>query len=178
MNRSPKKSPGITLALLCLLLCARSDPIESERILLPVRQGYKDGKAGTRDPKGAQEIVAEVKQAPLALPELPWVALLFDRGTASSGEAIAISFAGRARERSFGEHTAGFSTANNMHQLPDGAVLFLCDGVELDRTGKLYPDGLDPDEQVPPPETHPDEPHDAALIAAEKWLSKQTSGSH
>lgn len=139
---------------------------------------YKDGKAGTRAPKGAEEIVAEVKQAPLALPELPWVALLFDRGTASSGEAIAISFAGRARERSFGEHTAGFSTANNMLQLPDGAVLFLCDGVEQDRTGKLYPDGLDPDEQLPPPETRPDDAHDAALIAAEQWLSKQASGSH
>lgn len=137
---------------------------------------YKGGKAGERDPKGAEEIAAEVKQPPLTLPELPWVALLLDRGTASSGEGIAISFAGRARERSFGEHTAGFSTANNMHQLPDGAVLFLCDGVEQDRTGKAYPDGLDPDEQLPPPETRPDEAHDAALIAAEQWLSKQAIG--
>jgi len=139
---------------------------------------YKGGRAGTRDPKGVEEIAAEVNQAPIALPELPWVALLLDRGTASSGEAIAISFAGRARERSFGEHTAGFSTANNMHQFSDGAALFLCDGVAQDRTGKLYPDGLDPDEKLPPPVTRPDEAHDAVLITAERWLAKQASSSH
>ena len=139
---------------------------------------YKSGKAGTRDPKGVEEISAEVKQPPLNLPELPWVAVLLDRGTASSGEAVAISFAGRTRARSFGEHTAGFSTANDMHQFADGAALFLCDGVEQDRTGKLYPDGIDPDEKIPSPETRPTEQNDAALIAAEEWLTKQTSTQH
>jgi hypothetical protein len=103
---------------------------------------------------------------------------LFDRGTGSSGEAVAISFAGRPRERSFGEHTAGFSTSNDMHQFPDGAALFLCDGIEQDRTGKLYPDGLDPDEKVSAPETRPAEEEDAALLAAEVWLSKQVIGTH
>jgi len=139
---------------------------------------YKEGKAGMRDPHGKEEVSAEVKQPPLAFAELPWVAVLFDRGTGSSGEAVAISFAGRARERSFGEHTAGFSTSNDMHQFPDGAALFLCDGVEQDRTGKLYPDGLDPDEKVPAPETRPAEEQDAALLAAEVWLSKQVIGTH
>ena len=136
---------------------------------------YRDGKAGSRDPKGVEEIAAQVKQPPLALPELPWVALLLDRGTASSAESIAISFAGRTRVRSFGEHTAGFSTSNNMQQFSDGAVLFLCDGMEQDRTGKLYPSGLDPDEKLPPVEARPDEAHDAALTAAEQWLAKQAS---
>ena len=136
---------------------------------------YKGGRAGTRDPKGLEEISAEVKQPPLTLPELPWVALLLDRGTASSGEAVAISFAGRNRERSFGEHTAGFSTANDMHKFSDGAALFLCDGVEQDRTGKLYPEGIDPDEKIRAPEMRPLEQNDAALIAAEEWLTKQTS---
>jgi carboxyl-terminal processing protease len=138
---------------------------------------YKDGKAGTRDPKGIEEVAAQVKLSPLTLPELPWVALLLDRGTASSGEAVAISFVGRIRERSFGEHTAGFSTANDMHQFPDGAALFLCTGVAQDRTGKLYPNGLDPDEIIPGPETRPDEANDAALIAAEQWLGKEAAGS-
>jgi carboxyl-terminal processing protease len=64
---------------------------------------YKEGKAGMRDPHdppGKEEISAEVKPSQLAFTELPWVAVLFDRGTGSSGEAIAISFAGRKRERS------------------------------------------------------------------------------
>jgi carboxyl-terminal processing protease len=139
---------------------------------------YKAGKAGERSPDGKEDISAEIKPAPGELTELPWVAILFDRGTASSGEAVAISFAGRMRERSFGEHSAGFSTSNGMHEFPDGAALFLCEAIEADRTGKLYPDGLDPDEKLPEPETRPAEENDAVLVAAEQWLSKQTSGSH
>jgi carboxyl-terminal processing protease len=67
---------------------------------------------------------------------------------------------------------------NGMHQFPDGAALFLCEAIEADRTGKLYLDGLDPDEKLPEPETRPAEENDAVLVAAEQWLSKQTSGSH
>ena len=136
---------------------------------------YKSGKAGTRVPQDEDNIEAEVKQPPFAFPDLPWVAVLLDRGTSSSGEAVAIALAGRPRKRSFGEHTAGFSTSNGMHELPDGAVLFLCEGVEADRTGKLYPDGLDPDVRIPAPETRPAEEKDAALQSAEKWLVEQTT---
>ena len=139
---------------------------------------YKAGKAGERSPDGKEDIYAEIKPTPSELTELPWVAVLFDRGTASSGEGVAISFAGRTRERFFGEHTAGFSTSNGMHQFPDGAALFLCEGIEADRTGKLYPEGLDPDEKLPEPETRPAEENDVVLVAAEQWLSKQTGGSH
>ncbi|MGA1988836.1 MAG: hypothetical protein ABSG72_21385, partial [Candidatus Sulfotelmatobacter sp.] len=60
----------------------------------------------------------------------------------------------------------------------DGSALFLCEAIEADRTGKLYPDGLDPDEELPAPERRPAEENDAALVAAEQWLSKQTGGSH
>ena len=134
---------------------------------------YRSGKAGTRESDGKEEISSEIKQPPFALPELPWVAVLFDRGTGSSGEAVAISFAGRLRSRSFGEHTAGFSTAVQMYPLPDGASLFLCNGVEADRTGKLYPDGLEPDTKVAAADTRPAEGNDAVLLAAEQWLSKQ-----
>lgn len=139
---------------------------------------YKAGKAGDRSPKGEVEIASEIKDSAVVSAEPVWVAVLFDRGTASSGEAVAISFAGRSRERSFGEHTAGFSTSNGMHQFPDGAALFLCEAVEADRTGKLYPDGLEPDEKLPAPETRPSEENDAVLIAAERWLARQTNGSH
>jgi len=139
---------------------------------------YKDGKVGTRASDGKTEISAEVKQPPFAFSERPWVAVLLDRGTASSAEAVAISFVGQRSTRSFGEHTAGFSTANDMLALPDGAALFLCDGIEADRTGRLYPDGLNPDEKTSEPETHPAGLEDAALLAAEAWLSKQSNAGH
>jgi len=137
---------------------------------------YRSGKAGTRS-DGKDEISSEMKQPPFAFPELPWIAVLLDRGTGSSGEAVAISLAGRPRARSFGEHTAGFSTSNQMYPLSDGASMFLCDGVEADRTGKVYPDGLDPDTKTQTPDTRPAEDKDAALLAAEQWLAEQTKKS-
>ena len=138
---------------------------------------YAAGKAGTRTTDGKDEISSEMKQPPFALSELPWVAVLLDRGTGSSGEAVAISLVGRPRERSFGEHTAGFSTSNQMYPLPDGASMFLCDGVEADRSGKVYPDGLDPDTKAQAPEARPAEDQDAALLAAEQWLAEQAKKS-
>ncbi len=95
---------------------------------------------------------------------------------------MAIAFAGRARERSLGEHTAGFSTSNGRHQLPDGAALHLCEGIEADRSGKLYPEGLDPDEKVPAPDTCPQKemmPYSARLKNG--WRSRlaaRTSSGH
>jgi carboxyl-terminal processing protease len=131
---------------------------------------YKDGEAGT------QKVVQQrVNHLPYVLPGVQFVAVLFDRGTASSGEAVAISFAGRPREKSFGEHTAGFSTSNERLALSDGAALFLCDGVEADRTGKIYPDGLDPDVKIDEPEVRPSEDQDQAIRAAEEWLSEQNA---
>jgi C-terminal processing protease CtpA/Prc len=136
---------------------------------------YNAGKAGTRDSKGEVEIAAHVEKAPFGLPDLPWVAVLLDRSTASSGEAVAISFTGRPRERSFGEHTAGFSTSNERYPLSDGAALFLCVGIEADRTGHRYPDGIDPDIKLPAPDSRPAEEKDPVLQAAESWLAAQTS---
>lgn len=138
---------------------------------------YKAGKAGSRSSQGQEEIATELKQPPFAFPELPWVAVLFDRGTGSSGEAVAISFAGRVRERSFGEHTAGFSTANQMYPLSDGAQLFLCVGIETDRTGHRYLDGIDPDVKLPSADSRPTEDKDAVIQAAEEWIAAQASAS-
>jgi carboxyl-terminal processing protease len=134
---------------------------------------YKAGKAGVRPPQGQDEISAFVERPPFVLPEVPWVAVLLDRSTASSGEAVAISFIGRPRERSFGEHTAGFSTSNQRYPLSDGAALFLCVGIEADRTGRRYPDGLDPDVKLPAPDSRPSEEKDAVLQAAENWIAAQ-----
>jgi carboxyl-terminal processing protease len=130
---------------------------------------YRDGQAGT-----LRNIQARITERPFLLQGIHFVAVLFDRGTSSSGEAVAISFAGRPRQKSFGEHTAGFSTSNGRYPLSDGAVLFLCNGIEADRTGKIYPDGLDPDVKIEEPEVRPSENQDQAIRAAEEWLTEQS----
>lgn len=83
------------------------------------------------------------------------VAVLYDRRTASSGEAIAIAFVGRPDTRSFGESTAGLTSSNTSRQLPDGARMALTVGVDVDRSGRRYGGALIPDESVtesaPPP---------------------------
>jgi carboxyl-terminal processing protease len=109
------------------------------------------------NPAGVRRAFEELEQRRLQAAKLLREGVLFDRGTASSGEAVAISFAGRTRERSFGEHTAGFSTSNGTHELPDGGVLYLCNAIEADRSGKIYPDGLNPDVKLPAPGTRPSE---------------------
>jgi carboxyl-terminal processing protease len=138
---------------------------------------YQAGRAGTRSSDNQEGVDSYVKTRPSVLQTLPWVAVLVDRGTGSSGEAVAISFAGRPRERSFGEHTAGYSTANEDDPLPDGAVLHLCVGTYADRTGRQYPDGIDPDLMLPAPDSRPAEEQDAVLLAAENWLTTQIGQS-
>jgi hypothetical protein len=78
----------------------------------------------------------------------PPVAVLFDRTTMSSGEAIAISFIGRPNTRSFGGNSSGLTTANQGFPLSDGAMIILASAVEADRTGKIYGQSIIPDVQV------------------------------
>jgi hypothetical protein len=128
-----------------------------------------DGKISVRE--GDKETVqSRIPGLPISTTDLPWVAVLFDRGTKSSGEFVAISLAGRPRARSFGEHTAGLSTANRNVPLSDGAMLLLCTSVAADRTGRRYPDGLDPDTALPAPDSRPAEDADAVIQAAEDWI--------
>jgi C-terminal processing protease CtpA/Prc len=68
----------------------------------------------------------------------PPVAVLIGHKTASSGEAIAISFIGRERTMTFGEPTAGLTTGNRGFTLKDGAVLNLTVSVMFDSIGRRY----------------------------------------
>jgi C-terminal processing protease CtpA/Prc len=101
----------------------------------------------------------------------PDVAVLIDRWTGSSGEATAIAFRGRAKTRFFGEHTQGASTANEVFALSDGAAMWLTIGVDADREGKQYMDGLDPDEAIPGAGEVVPDGRDPVLQAALRWLS-------
>ena len=92
------------------------------------------------------------------------VAVLLGPATASSGEMTAIALAQRARARSFGAPTAGFSTANSMLPLSDGSLLVITTAYARDRTGYEYRGPIAPDELV-------DEP--AVEAAAVRWLEAQ-----
>lgn len=81
--------------------------------------------------------------------ESAYVAVLTGPLTASSGEAVTISFRGRPHTRSFGLPTGGYSTANQDYALPDSSMIFLTTAVEADRTGQRYGDKIVPDETIP-----------------------------
>lgn len=133
---------------------------------------YRQGAAGDTE-KGKETILARISGPLPAVLDLPPVAVLLDGGTASSGEATAISFLGRPHTRTFGAHTAGFTTANHGFPLSDGAMLFLSTTVEEGRDHHIFPDGVEPDVALPQPTAEPSEQSDAVLQAAEEWLILQ-----
>lgn len=98
--------------------------------------GTFEGRSGKSSPWIAGQVVG-MFDPPAALNALDssWVAVLTGPRTASSGEAVTIAFRGRAHTRSFGQNTAGLSTANADVHLPDGSMLLLTSAVELDRDG-------------------------------------------
>ena len=100
------------------------------------------------------------------------VAVLTGPRTASSGEAVAISFIGRPRTRSLGLPTAGLSTSNSTMSLPDGAMIVLTTAVEADRTGKRYGEKLVPDEVIPAAASGATD--DPQMDRAVAWLKAQS----
>jgi C-terminal processing protease CtpA/Prc len=92
------------------------------------------------------------------------VALLIDKDTASSAEALAVAFSGRPNVRRFGQPTADYITVNNPAELPDGARLYLTVGWNMDRTGRRYTSALQPDVTTRTA-------GDAPIHAAASWLA-------
>lgn len=93
------------------------------------------------------------------------VAVLLGPLTASSGEAMALAFRGRANTRSFGRPTAGYSTGNRPERLPDGSLLVVTSSVMVDRNGQGDGRKIAPDVEVA-------DSGDAAA-AARDWLLAQ-----
>ncbi len=177
-----------------LLIRADADPavaIALENSLAapvwPMLAGLKallgDARLGTfEDPSGASppwiagDIVGVSPPETLKRLEAAPVAILTGPRTASSGEAVTIAFRGRPLTRSFGQPTAGLSTANSNLPLSDGAIIFLTTATMADRTGKRYGDRIDPDELVAAP-VHPKDDGDPTLAAAVRWLKQSPSCS-
>ncbi|MEM8527474.1 MAG: S41 family peptidase [Bacteroidota bacterium] len=95
------------------------------------------------------------------------IAVLYGSGTGSSGEIVALSFKNHPKAKTFGQHTAGYSTGNVNFTLSDGSMLFLATSVYADRLKNLYPHGVEPDILVE------EEGKDLTLAEALKWLKKQ-----
>jgi carboxyl-terminal processing protease len=131
---------------------------------------YRNGVAGESE-NGKIDAYPPVAGPPYKMATVPNVAVLIDRSTGSSGEALAVAFRGRPRTRFFGEHTEGVSTVNEVFALSDGASLWLTIGTQADRSGKQYPDGLAPDEFVQGADQTLAPAQDPAVQAALRWLN-------
>jgi hypothetical protein len=94
----------------------------------------------------------------------PYVAVLTDEYTASSGEAVAIAFKGRNKTKSFGAPTFGVSTGNRSHTLSDGSRINLTESVFADRNKIKYGNSIYPDVRCNQNET---------LQKAINWIQEQ-----
>ncbi|MDZ7789274.1 MAG: S41 family peptidase [Xanthomonadales bacterium] len=125
---------------------------------------YRDGAALVSSESETTErtaITTEPFQPGTA--DLP-VAVLVSERTASSGEATAIAFIGRANTRLFGSATGGLATANNGYPLSDGARVVFPIGYMADRHGTIHHPRVQPDENVA---------SEDALEPALSWLQGQ-----
>jgi C-terminal processing protease CtpA/Prc len=96
------------------------------------------------------------------------VAVLLGQRTGSSGEVVAVSFVGRPLTGSFGQPTAGLSSANTGFPLPDHSMIFLTTAIDMDRTGHSYGNKMQPDQIIAAPTTSTTDP---TLDAAQAWLA-------
>lgn len=75
----------------------------------------------------------------------PKIAILIDNITASSGEAIAITFKNRPNVKFFGKPTAGVSSGNELFEINDNISLYLTTCLMADASRKIYGDKILPD---------------------------------
>ncbi|WP_326983364.1 S41 family peptidase [Chryseobacterium sp. MYb264] len=95
------------------------------------------------------------------------IAVLIGPRTASSGEATAISFIGKSNVKTFGQPSAGYTSANQDYQLSDGKTFHLAASFEMDRNGKEYTEKIQPDYPV---ESIKESNTDADILSASKWI--------
>ena len=81
------------------------------------------------------------------------VAILTDEATASSGEAVMLSFRGLDNAQVFGSPTAGYASANESIIFYNGSILALTVSCDIARTGEVFcEDPIVPDVETNSPE--------------------------
>lgn len=83
---------------------------------------------------GGTEIITDISPFKLNVP----VALLTNEKTASSAEALVMSFTDLDRAKTFGQSTAGYASANVPYALFDGAIMFLTTAFNQTPNGKMF----------------------------------------
>ena len=131
---------------------------------------YSDGQAGVDGSEISAQVTGEAYQLQAPLPP---VAVLIGRRTASSGEAIVVSFIGRPNTQSFGQPTRGLVTGIELHYLEDGAAIGVASVYFADRTSQVYKDRIIPDNIIDEYASADDS--DPTLTVATKWLLTQTA---
>lgn len=137
-----------------------------------VKWFYHDGKSGIRDLLGVEHNQASVTGKPYRSKSSALIAVLMDRKTTNSAEAIAVTLKGRPMTRFFGEPIS--ITSIQRFPLSDGANLVLTVGVYVDRVGGEYAEGLNPDELIPLTGRNPRAGEDAVIHAALGWIGEQS----
>jgi hypothetical protein len=131
---------------------------------------YRDGRSWQGDSTPPVEAPGWGNTPRLVRNPVAPVALLIGRKTASSGEMVLLAFLGRPHVRSFGDSTAGYTSANTNVPLRDGATLIVTSSYPRDRLGRSYPLSVSPDELVRPSDSAAS---DAPLRRAVAWLREQ-----
>lgn len=109
---------------------------------------YEKGKAYLND-----TVVEQMENYYSLKTKNPYIAVLTDSLTASSGEAITVAFKGAKKTKSFGVKTYGVSTGNKSYLLSDGSRINLTETVFADRNKKLYGKSVLPDKECSSKET-------------------------
>lgn len=133
---------------------------------------YKQGAAGVRA-MGSEHANFSIVDGMSDYHEQAPIAVLIDRNTLSSGEALGIAFKGRANTRFFGERTGGLATANKTIQMSDGATIQVTSCYEADRNKNVYPSAIDPDVTIDQGKIACGAPNDPVIAAAIQWIDSQ-----
>jgi carboxyl-terminal processing protease len=109
--------------------------------------------------------VARVHGRPHRRDQAP-LAVLISARTASAGEAALVALQAQSPTRTFGTATAGMTTGNITHVLPDGTRLMISTCHYADSAGQLISGPIQPDEPADPSNDH------NALTQALAWIAR------
>lgn len=100
----------------------------------------------------------------------PWLAVLTNENTASSGEMIVIAAKTNPKTRTFGEMTFGAITGRYAHTLPNRMEVSFSTSFMTDVNGKVYDKPIVPDVFVKTDYSTFGSPSDPVLLKAQQWL--------
>lgn len=93
------------------------------------------------------------------------VAVLTGPHTGSAGEMVALAFKALPNARSFGQATAGLTSANTVLPLKHGGLIAVTTSVAADRLGQIYRGRIEPDERF--------DDMQAAAHSAATWVNQE-----